>query len=199
MKLYLSPGACSLAPHIALHEAGLAHEIEKVNLGTKKTASGADFFQINPKGQVPTLVLDDGSVLTENPAILNYIADKAPEAHLAPAPGSLDRYHLIEWLNYVSAELHKPFGPLFKKDVDEAVKAYSRSTIEQKLSYMDKALEKNKYLTGDQFTIVDGYAFTVLRWTQYTGFDMGKYPHVKAYMDRVAERPKVKAALAAEA
>jgi glutathione S-transferase len=197
MKLYLSPGACSLSPHIALKEAGLKFETEAVNLGTHKTATGKDFYEINPKGKVPTLVLDSGDVLTEGPAIVQYIADQAPNAKLAPPNGTIERSHLQEWLNFVTTELHKSFGPLFNKNSPEETKKTARETIEKNFAYVEKKLAGKEYLLG-AFSVADGYFYTILTWAKAMGFELNKWPNVNTYFDRVAARPAVKATLAAE-
>jgi glutathione S-transferase len=197
MKLYYMPGACSLAPHIALREAGLSHEIELVER-TKKTKSGDDYLAINPKGAVPAVRLDDGQVLTEAAVIQQYIADKAPGKKLAPAAGTPERYRLQEWLNYIASELHKGIGQLFNpampEDYREAVK---KALATKQFVYLDKALAGRDYLLGD-FTIADGYAFTVLNWTNFHKIDLSAFPNVVAYMKRVAARPAVQAAMSAE-
>lgn len=198
MKLYYSPGACSLSPHIVLREAGLNFELEKVDLRTKKTESGKDFTTINPKGYVPTLQLDDGSILTEGPAIIQYLADKAPQARLAPANGTLERYRLQELLNFISTELHKGFSPLFNPAYPEEVKKMVRDNLGKRFDGLRTTLEKGPYLTGEQFTVADAYLFTVLGWGQWTGVDLAQWPVLKAYHARVAERPHVQAALKAE-
>ncbi|HEY4118686.1 MAG TPA: glutathione transferase GstA [Byssovorax sp.] len=197
MKLYFSPGACSLSPHIALREAGVAFELEAVTLATKVTKHGDDFNAVNPKGMVPTLALDDGDVLTEGPAIVQLIADMKPDAKLAPANGTRARYHLQEWLNFISTELHKQFSPLFAKDTPDSVKDQQRERIGKKLDHVVKQLGERPYLMGD-FTVADAYLYTVLRWGRLTGVDVAKWPSLVAFMDRVEERPAVTAALEAE-
>jgi glutathione S-transferase len=197
MKLFFSPGACSLSPHIALRESGLQFQAEKVDLSTKKTESGKDFNTINPKGYVPALQLEDGSVLTEGPAIVQYIADKAPQAKLAPANGTVDRYRLQEWLNFIGTEIHKNFSPLFGKD--EALKAYARTALAKRFDGLRSAFEKgNPFLMGDQFTVADGYLFTVLNWGGFVGIDIGQWPYLKDFHARVGARAKVQEALKAE-
>ncbi|MFL5358332.1 glutathione transferase GstA [Archangium sp.] len=198
MKLYYSPGACSLSPHIVLREAGLNFDLERVDLRTKKTRSGQDFNTINPKGQVPTLELDDGGILTEGPAIVQYLADKAPQAKLAPANGTLERYRLQELLNFISTELHKGFSPLFNPAYPDEVKKLVRESLGKRFDGLGPVLEKGPYLTGEQFTVADAYLFTVLGWTQWTGIDLTQWPVLQAYRTRVAERPHVQAALKAE-
>jgi glutathione S-transferase len=197
MKLYYMPGACSLAPHIALREAGLPFDLEQVDR-SKKTASGADYWTINPKGAVPAVKLDDGQVLTEAAVIQQYIADKAPGKKLAPAAGTPERLRLQEWLNYVASELHKGIGQLFNPAMpDEYKEAVKKGLAARQFAYLDKALAGKDYLLGD-FSIADGYAFTVLNWTRLHKIDLSAFPHVVAYMQRVAARPAVQAAMTAE-
>lgn len=198
MKLYFSPGACSLSPHIVLHEAGLACEIEKVNLKTRKTASGEDFLKINPKGYVPALQLDDGNVLTEGPAIVQYLADQAPLSGLAPSFGAIERYRLMEWLNFISTELHKSFSPMFKPGTSEDAKQAAREVIMQRLNWLDEQLQQREYLMGVGFTVADAYLFTVLGWTRFVQIDLALWPAVQAYSQRIGDRPAVKAAMRAE-
>ncbi len=191
MKLYYSPGSSSLAPHIALREAGLAFELERVSLKTKKTASDADFLRINPKGYVPTLQFEDGSVLTEGPAIMLWIGDQVPEKRLAPAPGTMERYHLIECLNFIATELHKNFGGLFDAAAPEAAKASARARLEKRLDYQDKALGNAPFLLGEHFTVADAYLFTVLGWGRFVDVDLARWPRLAAYVGRIGARPKV--------
>ncbi|HRI51287.1 MAG TPA: glutathione transferase GstA [Pseudomonadota bacterium] len=198
MKLYFAPGACSLSPHIVLHEAALSFEIEQVNLGTKKTKSGGDFREINPKGYVPALQLDDGEVLTEGPAIVQYVADRKPESSLAPAAGTLARYRLQEWLNYISTELHKSFSPLFNPKHPADLKQQVKDGLAGKFDYVSRRLGDQPYLLGQSFSVADAYLFTVLRWTKYVDIDLARWPVLTAYSARIAERPAVRAALAAE-
>jgi glutathione S-transferase len=198
MKLYYSPGACSLSPHIALREAGIAFEAEMVDLGSKKTESGADYKAINPKGYVPALRLDDGQLLTEGPAIVQYIADQNPGSKLAPASGTPARYRLQEWLNYITAELHKSVGSLFNAKMPKEWQDQVKEGIAGRFDFLSKQLGGKSYLTGDTFTVADGYLYTVLSWTGHLGIDLGKWPVLKAYVDRVAQRPAVQAALKAE-
>ena len=198
MKLYYSTGACSLSPHIVLREAGFSFELEKVNLGSKKTASGGDYLEVNPKGYVPALRLDSGDVLTEGPAIVQYLADKAPEKQLAPAAGKMERYRLIEWLNFISTELHKTFSPLFNPKVPEETKQAARDTIAARLNIVEKQLQGRDYLTGNHFSVADAYLFTVLSWARPSKFELGQWPAVQAYMQRVAARPAVHDAMKAE-
>lgn len=200
MKLYFSPGACSLSPHIVVHELGLQGqvEVESVSLATKLTASGADFKAVNPKGYVPALVLDNGELLTEGAVIVQYLADLKPEAGLIAPAGSLERYRTQEWLNFVGAEIHKAFSPLFRKDCPDEWKAAVRTTLGARLAIIDAHLAKNTFLLGEHFTVPDAYLFTCLGWSKWTGLDLTPFKNVGAYMARIAERPAVQAALAAE-
>lgn len=198
MKLYFAPGACSLSPHIALTELGLPFDIEKVDLQAKTTKSGKDYRTVNPKGSVPALQLDNGEVLTEGPAIVQYIADQKPETKLAPPAGTLERYRLQEWLNFISSELHKAFSPLFKPDTPEATKTSQVAAIRTKLDHVAEALGSKPYLMGDVFSVADGYLFTILGWSKVGGIDIGDWTAIKAYYDRIAARPAVQAARAAE-
>lgn len=198
MKLYFSPGACSMSPHIALREAGLGFDMVRVDLGTKQTADGADFKAINPKGYVPALALDDGGVLTEGPAIVQYIADLAPASKLAPAAGTLPRYRLMEWLNYITSELHKGFSPLFNPKASDEVKAFARDALMQRFDYLSTQLQGKSYLMGETFTVADGYLFTVLSWTKPTQIALSKWPALSAYSERIAARPAVREAMRAE-
>lgn len=195
MKLYFSPGACSMASNIALHEAGIQFELSKVDKRTKR-ADGVELTTINPKGYVPTLRLDDGQVLTENVAVLQYIADLNPAAKLAPPAGTLERYRLQEWLSFINSEVHKSFTPLFSSEATEDMKTYSRNNLAKRLAYLEGALGDNKYLMGDQFTVADAYLFTVLGWGSHVGVEIG--PKLKSYVDRVRARPHVIEALTAE-
>jgi glutathione S-transferase len=198
MQLYYSPGACSLASHITLREAGLPVELKKADTKTKKLEDGSDYFAVNSKGSVPALRLDDGQVLTEGPAILQYLADQKPESKLAPKAGTLERYRLLEWLNFITSEVHKSFSPLFNPAADAAVKQYTTQNLEKKFDWINKQLAGKQYLTGDQFTIADAYLFVVVNWSNFVGIDLGRWPALKAFQDRVAARPKVQEALAAE-
>jgi glutathione S-transferase len=198
MKLYYSPGACSLSPHIVANEAGLAIDMEKVNLAEHKTESGQDCMAVNPKGYVPALRLDDGSVLTEGPAIVQYLADQKPASGLAPAAGTIDRYRLQEWLNFIGTELHKSFSPLFNKASSDDVKNTAKTSINKRLGYLNDQLASRQYLMGGNFTVADAYAFTIVNWANFVGIDLKSYPNVGAYMGRVAARPKVQETLKAE-
>jgi glutathione S-transferase len=198
MKLYFSPSACSLASHIVLHELGLPHEIVRVDTKTKKTADGADYLQINGKGYVPALGLDDGSVLTEGPAILQYLADRKPDAQLAPASGTMARYRLQEWLGYINSEIHKSFSTFFIPGTVDAEKAAAGERLAKKFDWLQQTIGDGPYLMGDSFTVADAYLYTVLNWTGFVGIDLGKWPGLKAYHARIAERPSVHKAHAAE-
>jgi glutathione S-transferase len=198
MKLYFTPGACSLAPHIALWETGAAFDLEKVDLAKKQTASGEDFLRINPKGYVPALRLDDGETLTEVAVILQYLADRKPESGLAPALGTMERYRLMEWLNFISTEVHKQFGPLFNPHITPEWKAHQLNLLARRFDYLSERLNGQPYLMGDQFCVADAYLFTVLNWSNFLDVDVAKWPLLKAYLTRVAERPAVRAALQAE-
>lgn len=198
MKLFYKAGACSLSPHIVLREAGLDFTAEKVDLALKKTESGADYLTINPKGQVPALLLDDGSLLTEGVAIVQYLADRVPDRGLIPAAGTLSRYHAIEWLNYIATELHKGFSPLFNPKTPEEYKTLSREKLDKQFDYLDSVLATQHFLFGARFSVADAYLFTILRWAIAMQFDLKKRAHLSAYFDRVAARPAVDATLSAE-
>ena len=198
MKLYYSPGACSLSPHIALREAGLPFTAVMASTKTKKLADGTDYLAINPKGQVPLLELDDGQRLSEGPAIVQYIADRVPERQLAPAWGTMERYRLIEWLNFITTELHKGFSPLFNPAMPEEGKALARTRLGERLAWVDEQLEGRDYLMGAQFTVADAYLFTVAGWGKYVGVDIAPLKNLTAYVARVAARPAVQEALKAE-
>ena len=191
MKLYYLPAACSLASNIALREAGLKFELVKVDRRTKRTADGLDFNEVNPKGYVPALRLDDGQVLTENVAVLQYIADRNPAAKLAPAAGTMERYRLMEWLSFINSEVHKSFGPLFHKDSPEGAKQYARTNLVARLDYMQRAMGSKTFVMGEQYTVADAYLFTVLSWGAYVDLDIGKWPQLKRYVERIGERPHV--------
>jgi glutathione S-transferase len=198
MKLYFAPGACSLSPHIVMREAGLNFELEQVNNQEKKTKSGQDFWKVNPKGQVPVLELDNGEKLTEGPVVVQYLADQKPGSGLLPAAGTMERYRVQEWLNFITSELHKSFGPIFRPTTPEEFKTISKENLGKRFDYLDKHLAGRQFLTGDTFTVADAYLFTVLRWTARINMDLGKWPNLKAYVDRIAARPKVQEALKAE-
>src|ERR1700712_2874903 len=199
MKLYYSPGACSLSPHIALLEAGLPYDLVKVDLRAKKLENGDDYLKINPKGQVPALALDNGDLVTEGPVIVQMIADKVAAKNLAPARDSAERYKLLEWLNFITTELHKNFGPMFSPVLADDAKAFFKDRVMGKLKYVDGAIAGRDYVMGDQFTVADGYLFTMLTWADRMKFDLTAMPNLVAYKARVAARPNVQAALAMEA
>ena len=198
MKLYFSPGACSLAPHIILREAGAKFELEQVDNKAKKTKSGADFWQINPKGYVPVLELDDGQRLTEASNVLQYVADQYPNSGLVPPCGTLDRYRVVEWLIFTSSEIHKPFGPLFRDNTPDEYKTISKENLAKRYTLVDAHLAKHQYLHGEKFSIADAYLFTVSNWMKRVGLDIDRWPNVKAYVERIAARPKVQEAMKAE-
>jgi glutathione S-transferase len=199
MKLYYSPGACSLSPHIALHEAGLQHELVKVDLRAKKLENGDDYLKVNPKGQVPALMLDNGELVTEGPVIVQMIADKAAAKNLAPAANSPERYKLQEWLTYINGELHKNIGPLFNPALSDDAKGVFKDRAMGKFRYVDGQLAGKDYLMGKQFTVADGYLFVMLAWADRMKFDLSGLSNLKAYQARVAARPSVQAALKMEA
>ncbi len=198
MKLYLTPGACSLSPNIVAHEAGVALELNKVDLKTKTLSGGGDYTKVNPKGSVPLLLLDDGESLTEGPAIVQYLADLKPQSKLMPAAGSIDRYKVLEWLNFITSEIHKSFSPLFNPTTAAQWKAAATANLSKRFDYANEHLKNKQYLVGNQFTVADAYLFTVLGWTQYVGMDLSKWPALSAYVERVAARPKVQEAIKAE-
>ena len=197
MKLYYAPGACSLSPHIVLREAGLPFTAVKVDLKTKAMEGGGDFRAINAKGYVPVLALDNGARLTEGPAIVQYLADQAPQAKLAPAAGTFERYQLQEWLNFITSELHKQFSPLFDPLYPEELKAKQRERLGTRFDWIVQQLGGRDYLLGS-FSVADAYLFTVLNWSAWTGIDLSKWPALQKYVARVAARPSVQAALKAE-
>jgi glutathione S-transferase len=198
MKLYYSPGACSLSPHIALEEAGLKYEAIKAPTKTHKLDDGTDYYTINPLGYVPFLVLDDGSTLREGPAIVQYIADQVPAKNLAPANGSMARYKLQEWLTFIGVEVHKNFSPLFSPATPDDVKTASRDKIANRLKFVDGELAGKQYLMGDSFSVADPYLFTVTNWAALTGVDLSSFTNLLAFRARVAARPAVVAAMTAE-
>ena len=202
MKLYYSPGACSLSPHIALLEAGLPYELVKVDVRAKKLENGDDYWQVNPKGQVPALGLDSGELVTEGPVIVQMIADQAATkglaGNLAPARDSAERYKLLEWLNFITSELHKNFSPLFNPTFSDEVKGFFKDRLMGKFKYIDAQLAGNDYLLGQSFSVADGYLFTMLCWADRMKFDLTSLPNLSAYKARVAARPKVQEALTKE-
>lgn len=198
MKLYYSPGACSLSPHIVLHETGLQHEAILASTKSHQLQDGTDYYSINPLGYVPFLVLDNGDALHEGPAIVQYLADLAPEKNLAPANGTMARYHLQEWLNFIATELHKGFGPLFNPSTPEDYKPAVRARVLDRLQWVDGELANKEFLMGDQFTVADAYLFTVTGWAQFVGVDISALGNILAYRERVLARPAVQAAMKAE-
>ena len=198
MKLYYSPGACSLSPHIILNEGGFSFDKEKVDLASRKTETGADYTAVNPDGYVPALRLDDGQVLTEGPAIIQYLADRVPEKKLAPPMGTIERYRLMQWLNFITTELHKGFAPLFNPQAPEEWKAVATAQLARRLSSVSQQLEGKDWLLGNDFTVADAYLFTVLGWGRYVGIELERWPVLKAYQDRVFMRPAVQSTLKAE-
>jgi glutathione S-transferase len=198
MKLYYSPGACSLSPHIALLEAGLPYDLVKVDLKAKKLENGDDYLKVNPKGQVPALGLDNGELVTEGPVIVQMIADKAAAKNLAPARDTAERYKLQEWLNFITTEVHKNFGPLFSPVLSDDAKAFFKDRVMAKFKYIDSQLPGRDYLMGKQFTVADGYLFTMLNWAERMKFDLNALPNLLAYKARVGARPMVQQALTKE-
>ena len=198
MKLYYFSGACSLASNIALREAGLKFELIKVDRRTRKAADGLDYNEVNPKGYVPALTLDDGEVLTENVAVLQYIADRNPASKLAPPAGTMERYRLVEWLAFISSEIHKNFSPLFRDDAPEETKQCLRKVLSARLDYLSRAIGNRPFLMGEQFTVADAYLFTVLGWSRHLNFDLGKWPQLQGHLERVGARPLVIEALKTE-
>jgi glutathione S-transferase len=198
MKLYFKPGACSMAPHIALREAGFTFGLEKVDLARHQTAAGEDYLRINPKGYVPALVLDDGNVLTEVGVVLQFIADLQPAGTLAPRAGTMERYRLMEWLNFLASEVHKPFSPFFNPKAGPEIREYSLRLLTRRLGYLDAQLDGRPSLMGDRFTVADCYLFTLLNWCNLHQIDLVQWPALKDYMSRVAARPSVRETMKAE-
>jgi len=198
MKLFYAPGACSLSPHIVSREAGIPVELQKVDLKAKKYDGGADYTKINAKGYVPALQLDSGQVLTEGPAIVQYLADQKPAARLAPKLGSFERYQLQEWLNFIGTELHKGFSPLFKPNTPDEYKRIAKENLATRIDWLDKQLDGRDFLMGKSFSVADAYAFTILSWSKPLQIDLSKWPNVTAYLARVGARPRVQEALKAE-
>jgi len=198
MKLYYSPGACSLSPHIVLHEAGLAHEAVKAPTKTHKLDDGTDYYSINPLGYVPLLELDDGTRLREGPAIVQYLADLVPTKNLAPANGTLQRYRLQEWLTFIGTEIHKTYSPLFNPNLTDEAKQVFRDKLSSRYRWVDGELQGRDYLMGDNFSVADAYFFVVTRWAQPLKLDLSGMPNVLAHHERVKQRPGVQAALKME-
>ena len=194
LTLYYSKGACSQAPHIILHEVGLDHDSIAVDLKSKKTKDGRDYFTINPKGAVPALELDDGTILTENAVVLQYIAEKAGEDRLLPPPHELQRYRVLEWLNFIATELHKGFGPLFKPTGDET-KRFARELVATKLDFVERELGDGPFLMGEQFTLPDAYLFVILGWVRMLETDLGRWPNLNAFRERMEQRESVRRVL----
>jgi glutathione S-transferase len=199
MQLYYSPGACSLASHIALQESGLPYQTVRVNLSDKKTSDGKDFNTVNPKGYVPALKLDSGEVLTEGSVLLAYIGELQPTRQLIAASGTLDNYRAREWLAFIGTELHKTVGPLFNPKTPEAARAMSLEAFKGRLRYVDGALADRQFLVGDHFTVADAYLFTILTWSGHLHVELGEFPHLKAYFERIKARPAVQNVLKTEA
>lgn len=198
MKLYYSPAACSLSTHIILREGGYKFDLEKVDLRSKRTAAGKDFTQINPKGYVPVLELDDGQLLTEGPVIQQYLADKKPASGLAPPNGTLERYRLQEMLTYINSEIHKQYGPLFNPNVTPETKEYQFATLRRRFEFLEKGLGGKQFLLGDKFTVADAYLFVMLSWADNMKLDLSALASLGAYKQRIAARPAVLAAMKAE-
>jgi glutathione S-transferase len=199
MKLYFSPGACSLSPHIVARELGIELQLAKVDTKDKKViATGADYLAINPKGYVPALELDGGGILTEGPAIVQYLADKKPEAKLAPPNGTLERYYLQEMLGYINSEIHKTYSPLFNPKISPELREERLTYLRKRYSIIEKQLANRTYLFGDQFTAADAYLFVVTNWSRALRLDLSEFPHVLAFQKRVAARPAVQTAMAEE-
>jgi glutathione S-transferase len=198
MKLYFSPGACSLSPHIILQETGLPFTLEKVDLRSKQTASGADYLGINPKGYVPALETDEGVLLTEGPAIVQYLADKVPEKQLAPANGSIERYQLMSWLNFIGTEIHKNYSPLFNPAASDEFKDNAKQNLAKRYAHVERMLEGREYLVGTRFSVADGYLFVVTNWAGMLKLDMSAFPNIAAFQKRIVARPAVQQAMKAE-
>ena len=198
MKLFYTPGASSLFPHIVLCELGLPHELEKVDLRSHTTADGGDYYAINPKGYVPALQLDDGQLLTEGPAIVQYLADLKPEAGLLPPAGTLERARVQEWLTFIGTEIHKNFSPLYRPGTSDDWKAAARASLDRRLAFVDQALAGRDYLVGNRFSVADAYLFTVAGWSRYVQIDLAPWPALAAFQARVAARPAVQTAMQSE-
>lgn len=198
MRLYTMPGACSLAANIALREAGVPFDIVKISHHSHKSAEGVDISEVNSKGYVPALLLDNGELLTENAALLPYIADLNPAAQLAPANGTLERYRLTEWLAYINSELHKSFSPLFAPNAPEDMKQYARANLIKRLGWLADQLGSKPHLLGERFSVADAYLFVVLSWAAHVAVDLSQWPNLKGFQERVAARPHVVEALTSE-
>ncbi len=198
MKLYYAPGACSLSPHIVARELGIPVELRKVNTKDKTIEGGGDYWKVNGRGYVPALELDNGGILTEGPAIVQYLADQKPAAGLAPKSGTFERYRLQEWLNFLTSEIHKGFSPLFRPNTPEEYKKIAKENIAARFDWLDKQLAGKDYLMGKTFTVADAYAFVLIGWSKFQGIDLARWPNLAAYHERVGLRPKVQEALQAE-
>jgi glutathione S-transferase len=198
MKLFYAPGACSLSPNIVAHEAGIELRLQKVDTKTKTVATPGDFWEINPKGYVPALELDNGEILTEGPTIVQYLADLKPETRLAPVAGTLERYRLLETLGYLNSEIHKTYSMLFKPNVPQEVRAEREEYLLKRYALIDQKLEGRQYLFGEQFTVADAYLFTVTSWAATVKVDLSKFANLRRFQERVAARPAVRAAMKAE-
>ncbi len=198
MKLYYSNGACSMAPHIVLRESGLPFDLVRASTKTHQLDDGTDFYTINDKGSVPVLELDNGERLTEGPAIVQYVADQVPAMNLAPANGTMARYRLQEWLNFITSELHKTYGPLFRPTTPDEYKVISKESLAKKYALVDKWLTGKNYTMGDAFSVADAYLFTVTSWAAHVGLDLSSFKNVGAFMARMGARPKVRETLVAE-
>ena len=198
MKLYYAPGACSLYPHIVARELGIPVELKKVNTKDKTIEGGGDYWKVNGRGYVPALELDNGEILTEGPAIVQYLADQKPDAGLAPKSGTFERYRLQEWLNFLTSEVHKQFSPLFKPNTPDDYKKIARENIATRFEWLDKQLAGKEYLMGKQFTVADAYAFVLIGWSKFQGIDLARWPNLAAYHKRVGARARVQEALQAE-
>ena len=198
MKLFYASGACSLSPHIVAREAGIDLQLQKVDLTTQTIATAGDFLSVNPKGYVPALQLDSGEILTEGPAIVQYLADLKPQSGLAPPAGTLARYRLEEMLGYINSELHKSYSPLFRPDIPAETRAEQQAYLLRRYALIDQQLEGRKYLFGDTFTVADAYLFTVTGWAEYVKLDLSQYANLRTFQQRVSARPAVQAAMKAE-
>lgn len=198
MRLFYSSGACSLSPHIVAREAGIELDLQKVDLKTKTMVSEGDYLAINPKGSVPALQLDDGEILTEGPVIVQYLADLRPEKGLAPPAGTLERYRLQEWLAYISSELHKSYSPLFRPDTPAQTRTERQAYLNRRYTLVEQRLATQPYLLGTAFTVADAYLFTVTNWAGMVKLDLSAFPNLRAFQERIAARPAVKAAMSAE-